>query len=80
MLSSRRAAALPRPSLRASAAAVATAQIIDGKKVAEQLRSEIAEEVKKMQAAHGLTPGLAVVLVGSRKDSQVGVAYVVRLA
>jgi hypothetical protein len=49
------------------------AQIIDGKKVSEQLRQEIAEEVKQLKASKGLTPGLAVVLVGTRKDSQ---AYV----
>jgi methylenetetrahydrofolate dehydrogenase (NADP+)/methenyltetrahydrofolate cyclohydrolase len=40
------------------------AQIIDGKAQAERLRAEIAVEVERLKAAHGLTPGLAVVLVG----------------
>jgi 5,10-methylene-tetrahydrofolate dehydrogenase/methenyl tetrahydrofolate cyclohydrolase len=40
------------------------AKIIDGKAVAERIRGEIAESVKAMQAAHGVTPGLATVLVG----------------
>ena len=41
-----------------------TAQIIDGKAVAEALRGEIATAVSELKAKHGLTPGLAVVLVG----------------
>jgi methylenetetrahydrofolate dehydrogenase (NADP+)/methenyltetrahydrofolate cyclohydrolase len=41
-----------------------TAQIIDGKAQAERLRGEIAEAVTKLKALHGLTPGLAVVLIG----------------
>ena len=40
------------------------AQIIDGKAVAEGLRGEIAIAVSELKAKHGLTPGLAVVLVG----------------
>jgi methylenetetrahydrofolate dehydrogenase (NADP+)/methenyltetrahydrofolate cyclohydrolase len=40
------------------------AQIIDGKAVAEALRGEIAAAVSQLKADHGLTPGLAVVLVG----------------
>jgi len=41
-----------------------TAEIIDGKAHAERLRGEIAEAVAELAATHGLTPGLAVVLVG----------------
>ncbi len=40
------------------------AQIIDGKAVAEALRGEIAAAVSQLKTDHGLTPGLAVVLVG----------------
>jgi len=40
------------------------AQIIDGKAVAEGLRGEIAAAVAQLKQSHGLTPGLAVVLVG----------------
>lgn len=47
------------------------AQIIDGKKIAADLRGEIAVEVGKLQAEHGIQPGLAVVLVGEDAASQV---------
>ncbi|GJP40620.1 hypothetical protein CLOM_g280 [Closterium sp. NIES-68] len=48
------------------------AALIDGKAIAEEIKREIAAEVKRLQALPGahLTPGLAVVLVGDRKDSQ----------
>ncbi|HEU4718751.1 MAG TPA: tetrahydrofolate dehydrogenase/cyclohydrolase catalytic domain-containing protein [Bacteroidia bacterium] len=39
--------------------------LIDGKKIAETIQSEIAEEVKKMAAAGKRAPHLAAVLVGS---------------
>ena len=48
-----------------------TAVIIDGKKVSADIRAEVAEEVKKLKTEHGLTPGLAVVLVGEDPASQV---------
>lgn len=41
-----------------------TARIIDGKAIGNQLRKEIAEGVAKLKAEKGVTPGLAVVLVG----------------
>ncbi len=47
-----------------------TAEIIDGKAIAATIRQEIAAEVAEMKAATGHVPGLATVLVGSRKDSQ----------
>eukprot|EP00897_Mesotaenium_endlicherianum_P009683 jgi/Mesen1/8743/ME000052S08171 len=48
-----------------------TAAIIDGKDIAQTIRKEIRQEVEAMAAATGgKVPGLAVVLVGSRKDSQ----------
>jgi methylenetetrahydrofolate dehydrogenase (NADP+)/methenyltetrahydrofolate cyclohydrolase len=43
---------------------MAEARIIDGKAEAERLRGEVAAAVAKLKAEHGLTPGLAVVLVG----------------
>ncbi|KAG0622908.1 hypothetical protein M758_3G133100 [Ceratodon purpureus] len=46
------------------------ARIIDGKAIAQEIKDEIAEEVEKMRIAVGKVPGLAVVLVGSRKDSE----------
>lgn len=50
-----------------------TAQLIDGNAIAAAIRGEIKAEVEAMKAQYGKTPGLATVLVGSRKDSQ---AYV----
>lgn len=47
------------------------ANIIDGKAVAAELRVEVAAEVARLKAEHGLTPGLAVVLVGEDPASQV---------
>jgi len=46
------------------------AEIIDGKAIAETIRSEIKAEVEAMKAKYGKVPGLATVLVGERKDSQ----------
>jgi methylenetetrahydrofolate dehydrogenase (NADP+) / methenyltetrahydrofolate cyclohydrolase len=48
-----------------------TARIIDGKAYAEGLRGRIAEHVARLQRDHGLTPGLAVVIVGEDPASQV---------
>ena len=48
-----------------------TARIIDGKLIASELRARVAAEVARVQREHGLTPGLAVVLVGSDPASQV---------
>ena len=38
--------------------------------MAKQVREEIAVEVTRMKDAIGIVPGLVVILVGSRKDSQ----------
>jgi methylenetetrahydrofolate dehydrogenase (NADP+) / methenyltetrahydrofolate cyclohydrolase len=46
------------------------ALILDGTKIAQQIRSEAAAEVKTMIAA-GLRPGLAVVLVGHNPASEI---------
>jgi methylenetetrahydrofolate dehydrogenase (NADP+)/methenyltetrahydrofolate cyclohydrolase len=48
-----------------------TARIIDGKLIATQLRERVAQEVARVEQAHGLTPGLAVVLVGHDPASEV---------
>ncbi|MHB8168826.1 MAG: bifunctional methylenetetrahydrofolate dehydrogenase/methenyltetrahydrofolate cyclohydrolase FolD [Thermoleophilia bacterium] len=45
--------------------------IIDGKQISADIRAEVAVEVEKMKTDHGLTPGLAVVLVGEDPASQV---------
>ena len=48
-----------------------SAQIIDGKAEAERLRGEIATAVSALKRDHGLTPGLAVVLVGEDPASAI---------
>ena len=45
--------------------------IIDGKAFAEGLRARVADGVAQVKAAHGIVPGLAVVLVGEDPASQV---------
>ncbi len=48
-----------------------TAEIIDGKAFAARVRGQVAEQVARLKADHGITPGLAVVLVGEDPASQV---------
>ncbi|MEO5805153.1 bifunctional methylenetetrahydrofolate dehydrogenase/methenyltetrahydrofolate cyclohydrolase [Devosia sp.] len=55
-----------------------TARIIDGKAFAEGLRGRIAGHVERLKRDHGITPGLAVVIVGYDPGSQVYVAQKAR--
>ena len=48
-----------------------SAKIIDGKAIAEQMRTEIKTQAQELKSKHGITPGLAVVLVGQDPASQV---------
>ncbi len=48
-----------------------TAQIIDGKAFAARVREQVADHVSALKSDHGITPGLAVVLVGEDPASQV---------
>src|SRR3954464_7318440 len=48
-----------------------TAQIIDGKAIAQQVRDEVRLEVARFVADHGRAPGLDVVLVGDDPASHV---------
>ncbi|GAA0289906.1 bifunctional methylenetetrahydrofolate dehydrogenase/methenyltetrahydrofolate cyclohydrolase FolD [Rhodovulum strictum] len=48
-----------------------SAEIIDGKAFAATIRGKVAEHVARLRTEHGLTPGLAVVLVGEDPASQV---------
>lgn len=48
-----------------------SAQIIDGKAFAAKVRGQVAEHVAALKKDHGITPGLAVVLVGEDPASQV---------
>lgn len=48
-----------------------TASIIDGKAFAENLKQDVARKVSTLKDKNGITPGLAVVLVGEDPASQV---------
>jgi methylenetetrahydrofolate dehydrogenase (NADP+)/methenyltetrahydrofolate cyclohydrolase len=47
------------------------ATVIDGKEFAARVRGQVATHVTRLKADHGITPGLAVVLVGEDPASQV---------
>lgn len=51
-----------------------SAQVIDGKAFATMVRSKIADHVARLKEEHGITPGLAVILVGEDPASEVYVA------
>ena len=48
-----------------------TATVIDGKAFAAKVRGQVADHVARLKEGHGITPGLAVVLVGEDPASQV---------
>uniref|UniRef100_A0A803PKX3 Methenyltetrahydrofolate cyclohydrolase n=1 Tax=Cannabis sativa TaxID=3483 RepID=A0A803PKX3_CANSA len=47
-----------------------TAAVINGQLMADEIRSKIACEVRRMEDSIGNVPGLAVIMVGDRRDSQ----------
>ena len=51
-----------------------TAAIIDGKAFAAKVRAQVAEHVARLKEQNGITPGLAVVLVGEDPASKVYVS------
>ena len=46
------------------------ATILDGNKIAAQIRAEVAEDVRKL-SGDGLQPGLAVILAGHNPASEI---------
>lgn len=48
-----------------------TAKIIDGKAIADQIKSEVKLETEKVTRERGIVPGLAFILVGENPASQV---------
>ncbi|GIL72374.1 hypothetical protein Vretimale_4152 [Volvox reticuliferus] len=70
------AAPTPTPSIGSSTAPPPAASpfmkgnVIDGKAVAAKIREETAAKVAELKAKYSRVPGLAVVIVGERKDSQ----------
>ncbi|HEY0051919.1 MAG TPA: tetrahydrofolate dehydrogenase/cyclohydrolase catalytic domain-containing protein, partial [Caulobacteraceae bacterium] len=47
------------------------ARLIDGKAEAQALRGRVAEAAARLKVAHGVTPGLAVVIVGDDPASAI---------
>ena len=47
-----------------------SAQIIDGKRIAEDIRREVKEEALRLKRERGIVPGLAFILVGENPSSQ----------
>ncbi|KAH1255971.1 hypothetical protein AAZX31_03G000300 [Glycine max] len=47
-----------------------TTVVLDGKLISMEIRSKIAAKVRQMKKGLGKVPGLAVILVGQRRDSQ----------
>lgn len=62
-VASRYASALHNP--------VNKATIMDGKSVADKIKQEVAMEVTMMKETAGKVPGLGVILVGTRRDSEI---------
>ena len=56
-----------------------TARIISGTEIARQITEEVRREVEDLKTLHGVTPGLATVLVGEDPASQVYVASKVKM-
>ncbi len=56
-----------------------TARIINGTDIARQITEEVRREVEDLKNLHGITPGLATVLVGEDPASQVYVASKVKM-
>jgi methylenetetrahydrofolate dehydrogenase (NADP+)/methenyltetrahydrofolate cyclohydrolase len=55
------------------------ARIIDGKTYAGKIRQGVAARVESLKSKHGLTPGLAVVIVGENPASQIYVRNKLRM-
>ena len=55
------------------------ARIIDGRALAAKVREGVAARVETLKSKHGLTPGLAVVIVGQNPASQIYVRNKARL-
>ncbi|EOA20917.1 hypothetical protein CARUB_v10001252mg [Capsella rubella] len=64
-----RSSSSPISAISADTKSEGAAIVIDGKAVAKKIRDEISIEVSRMKESIGVVPGLAVILVGDRKDS-----------
>ena len=50
---------------------MADAHLIDGKAIAAALRADVARDVARLRADHGIIPGLATVMVGENPASEI---------
>lgn len=55
-----------------------TARIIDGKLISRQIKDELEAEIKLLKTGHGITPGLATILIGDDPASHVYVNSKIR--
>lgn len=54
------------------------AKIFDGNKLAQTIRTELKQRVRALQQGHGVTPGLAVLLIGDNSASSIYVNNKIR--
>ena len=52
-------------------------KLIDGKELARSLRGEIAAGVAALKSEKGITPGLAVILVGDNPPFNISLSFIV---
>jgi methylenetetrahydrofolate dehydrogenase (NADP+)/methenyltetrahydrofolate cyclohydrolase len=62
---------MPEPSSGNAPDIMPPARIIDGRAVAARVRAEVARQVAVLTGRHGITPGLAVILVGEDPASEI---------
>src|SRR5204863_7814078 len=67
-------ASAPSSSAKLKASAPPTAEVIDGRQAAADVTARVAVETDRLEAERGITPGLAVVLVGDDPASKLYVA------
>jgi len=62
---------MPEPGSGTTPDSLSRARIIDGRAAAAAVRTEVSRQVSVLAARHGVTPGLAVILVGDDPASEV---------
>ena len=73
-------ASAPSSSAKLKASAPPTAEVIDGRQAAAEVTARVAVETDRLEAERGITPGLAVVLVGDDPASKIYVTGKTRTA
>ena len=59
-------------------ASTGTARLLEGKPIAAEIRSAVAEDVESFTKTHGRPPGLAVVIIGRDAPSTVYLEQILR--